>query len=103
MAGPDALGGRALPRGYGNQRIPHQSQQTQPVGRAELESEQHDEQADRGGMTNELVWFFFYHLLISNNHHTESEIATKSGDGIESATGMGIENTSPASPGSSLL
>lgn len=37
------------------QRTSHQGQQTQPVGRAEPKSEEHDEQAGRGGMPNESV------------------------------------------------
>ncbi len=37
------------------QRTSHQGQQTQPVGRAESTSEEHDEQAGKGGMPNESV------------------------------------------------
>src|SRR6266567_2762776 len=74
-----------------SQRTPHQGQQTQPVGRAESEAEEHDEQAGIGGMANELVWSVFYHLLISHNRHAGSEIATKHSNGIETESETGVD------------
>jgi len=51
------------------QRTSHKDQQTQTVRRAEPKSEEHDEQAGRGGMPNESVGTRFDHRLLGYDGH----------------------------------
>lgn len=66
-----------------DQRTPHQDQQTQPVRTAESKSEQRDEKAGIGGMTNESVGTRFDHGLIGCDCHRGREGGAEYVDGVE--------------------
>jgi hypothetical protein len=66
-----------------DQRTSHKDQQTQPVGIAEPKSEQRDEQAGIGGMTNESVGTRFDHGLLGCDCHRRREGGAEHVDCVE--------------------
>ncbi len=81
-----------------NERTSHDDEQTQPVVRqAESKSEQRDEEAGIGGMSNEPVGACFDHSLLGCNSYRHREEGTEHGDGVETECDPSVhqENTQP--------